>query len=457
MKLDKGLTEAFGPSPILALFTALGLFSSGASPFAAAETCRPADAVVITCHGRSGSTLMERIFDVDVDAISYYEPLRPWDQAPCFDHPQRNYSLVMATMAALNCDYSTRVPMQCPWHTQLVPRALNSVEPEQIRALGNNRRTFGNYAAQLTNITLSLPACRTQLSSCHGTVAAKIVRIPGMLDMLHAASARALRPAERRLVIIHVIRVRARLHMAVLTSRSRRRACAALSRTCALALVSVTLALQDPRALLHSRYRVGWGVPRSGRRVDVSKWAGQMCSATLRDMQTGAMLSSSGGGGRGTLYLRVRYEDLVRSPLETVRHVYAVLGRPVPSKVEAYFKAVVLKMRGEADPNADAALLGAVKGIGNARRQLRSDTRRSAPVVPGAALGGPWARPTDWGLRRRELRQGKWEDAYATTAVRPVEAIIGEWRSALSREAINAVQAKPKCKAIMAELGYEPA
>jgi len=43
-----------------------------------AQDCRPADAVVITAHGRSGSTLVERAFDLNPHAISYFEPLRPW-------------------------------------------------------------------------------------------------------------------------------------------------------------------------------------------------------------------------------------------------------------------------------------------------------------------------------------------------------------------------------------------
>lgn len=181
----------------------------------AVAPCRPADGVVITCHGRSGSTLMERMFDVNADAISYYEPLRPWDLGACFNHRLRNRSLVMATIATLNCDLAARVPMQCPWHARLETLRLDSVQPSQIRALGGSqprrrRAMFGQFAQQLRNTTASMPACRERLASCWGTVAAKIVRIPGMLDTLCSVAARAsLRPAGRRLVVVHLIRVRA--------------------------------------------------------------------------------------------------------------------------------------------------------------------------------------------------------------------------------------------------------
>jgi len=185
-------------------------------------------------------------------------------------------------------------------------------------------------------------------------------------------------------------------------------------------------AAQDPRALLHSRFRVGWGTPKTRKWVDVAKWAGKMCSTTLRDMRAGeAVRGGVGGGGggrrgeRNALYVRIKYEELAQHPLEEVRRVYSLIGRPVPPSVEGYFTALTLQMRGQTSASMERALaLGAVKGIGNARR-------------------------------------GLWEDVYATTTTKSVAALVRGWRSALSREAIDAVQSRPKCRVLMAELGYK--
>lgn len=201
------------------------------------------------------------------------------------------------------------------------------------------------------------------------------------------------------------------------------------------------LAAQDPRALLHSRYRVGWGIPKTKRPTDIARWAGKMCSLTLRDMRTGAAIAA--GNMSGALYIEVRYEDLVRFPLESVRRVYGLIGRPVPPSVEAYFKAVVLRMRGGlARGSAEMELLNAVKGVGNARRRLEESA----------------AAPQPGGLGRAQGQRGRrlWKDhPYATTSARSTTDRIDGWKRALSRAAIGAVQSRPKCRELMAALGYE--
>jgi hypothetical protein len=407
--------------------------------------CAPADAVVITCHGRSGSTLTERMFDLNPEAVSYYEPLRPWDLARCFNHVNRHQSLVQTAIATLSCNLSTPVWMRCPWHSSTASGGLmlplDSVKPWRVIALGqeqvyaHRRLGYEMWATQLFNLTSSAPACRAQLSGCGRTVAAKTVRLTGMLDMLMRSAEAELLPTGRRIVIVHLIRVRERSACPSSASaspaaiREPRTRCAVLvgrggvhrSDRCPLTpaapllwpLLSPVLSPQDPRALLQSRYRVGWGVPKSRRWLDIAKWAGKLCSLTLRDMSTGDQISRANSSR--AVYIRMRYEDLVMRPLEAVHRVYRQLGKPVPTAVDNYFQR-------------------AVHSLGSAQ--------------PAAARNGDW--------RGRAARPPTgYVDPYTTVVQKSGRELVYGWMRKLPKQAVMAVQSRPNCQRLMRELRYQ--
>ncbi|KAJ1641530.1 hypothetical protein T492DRAFT_920247 [Pavlovales sp. CCMP2436] len=235
------------------------------------------EAVVITCHGRSESTLTER--------IELLEPLRPWDN--CFNHMHRAKSLMDSTIAMLN--FSAPVLQKCPWHNKL------GVHPLMPRADGKKREP---HIEQLRAINASVSACSERIAAARGMIAVKLIRIPGLLHLLEDQP-RGLMPAGRRLFVLHLIR--------------------------------------DPRALLHSRNRVGWGQPLKLLKNGFAKWAGTICSQTLKDMNAVDALMAR-GGDNGVLYIRVLYEDLVQSPIATLDRLYGLLGRSVPPAVANLFR-----------------------------------------------------------------------------------------------------------------------
>ncbi|KAJ1639376.1 hypothetical protein T492DRAFT_937898 [Pavlovales sp. CCMP2436] len=216
--------------------------------------------------------------------------------------------------------------MQCPWQNTLRPRSLESVKPRSVHALGRayprgsvQQSLMWQWSEQLGNITAAAPNCQRRLRDCEGIIVAKVVRIGDMLGQLHEAAKRTLTPTGRRLTVVHVI--------------------------------------QDPRGLLPSRIRVGWGIPASKSWLHVGTWAGELCAATLRDMAVGVAMVAR---PRQFAYVRVLYEDLVRAPLHSAQRIYAALNRTVPPTVNAYFRATVLKIGGEVPEPM---------GVGN--RQLR--------------------------------------------------------------------------------------
>lgn len=413
----------------------------GAGAEEAASCSNPADAVVITCHGRSGSTLTERMFDLNKAAYTFYEPLRPWDLAHCYSHHLRDKALASTAVAVLSCNLSHRVPIQCPWHRWLAPRALSALTPELIEselAMNARKRSeqieYRKWAAQLRQMVETAPDCRRALGACGSAVAVKVVRLSGLLDVLYAEwrrdqaarrAAAAQRGTRRRIVFVHVVRVRAGARLA--WQRQRRMGLRAprdatgahalsgatrRARVRARAPPPVTLAraAQDPRALLHSRIKVGWGMPKTRRPPAVQRWAKKICSLTLLDMQTGQSLNTNASlpagavaAGRRDVYVRVRYEDLVTDPIGQAERVYGVLGKPVPAEVSEFFRAEVLRSQ-----------------------------------RPGRSL--------------------KWvEGAYATGHERlkrsPME-IMRAWRSELSPELATAVERG--CRQLMRVLDYEP-
>mmetsp|Transcript_11361 Transcript_11361/g.29532 ORF Transcript_11361/g.29532 Transcript_11361/m.29532 type:complete len:412 (-) Transcript_11361:127-1362(-) len=360
------------------------------------EPCnRPADAVVITGHGRSGSTLTERMFDQNPAAFSSFEPVRPWDLLHCFSHAQRSAAICSTAVAILNCDLSARVPMHCRWHNGLKLQPLSALTPELVESelvskVGPHRQKkadeYRQWSIQLQRITASLPRCRRVLGTCgDAVVAIKVVRATGLLNLLASTfqQAEARRLANARLAGIGEV--------------ARRR----------LAILHV---IRDPRALLHSRYKVGWLIPHSTRPRDVRLWAKKTCSPTLQDMKAGdainehaRMAAAQGQPGRSDMYMRIRYEDLVANPIAQTRRVYSALGRPVPAEVEGYFR----------------------------------DKVKHAPR-PG-----------------RSLEQG-FEDVYSTNRTRSADEIMLAWRKALSPDIVRTVERQPLCQELMRLLSYEP-
>jgi len=305
--------------------------------------------------------LTERMFDKNPKAVSYFEPLRPWEKCNCFDHMHRAKSLIDSTIAMLNCDFSAPVLQKCTWHNKL------GVHPLMPRADGKTREPH-----ILSVINASVSACSERIAAARGMIAVKLIRIPGLLHLLVDQS-RGLMPAGRRLFVLHLIR--------------------------------------DPRALLHSRNRVGWGQPSKLLKNGVARWAGTICSQTLKDMDAGDALMAR-GGDNGVLYIRVLYEDLVQSPIATLDRVYGLLGRSVPPAVANFFR-----MR--------------VPGIARGQRGLQAD--------------------------RQVKKKPKWErhqKLYGTRTSKSLPELVDGWQSALSLEAVAAIETRPKCRSMMAKLNY---
>lgn len=189
---------------------------------------------------------------------------------------------------------------------------------------------------------------------------------------------------------------------------------------------------------MHSRYRVRWNdTPK--KPVKIAKWADNICSQTLDDMHTGDALAEN--GDLRIVYVRILYEDLVRSPLAVATRVYGLIGVPVPTSVVSFFNKVVPGASSEGDSQADRP---ADKGIGNTRRrQLWADARASAAAAPlGELVRG-------WRARWRRLSQ-----EFGINTKKSQAQFVGGWKSTLSLEAIAAIESNPKCRSMMAQLNY---
>ncbi|KAJ1618474.1 hypothetical protein T492DRAFT_454051 [Pavlovales sp. CCMP2436] len=148
------------------------------------------------------------MFDRNAEAVSYFEPLRAWEKAGCSKHYQRNQSLVNASIATLNCDFSARVLQKCPCHDQLGLHPLMPLGPLVSRS-GESRRTSAQRMGirQLLRINrTTAPACNSRIDTRRGLIAIKAIRIPGMLNMLLATTARIFEPPGRRFLVLHLIR-----------------------------------------------------------------------------------------------------------------------------------------------------------------------------------------------------------------------------------------------------------
>ncbi|KAG5190558.1 hypothetical protein JKP88DRAFT_266860 [Tribonema minus] len=132
---------------------------------------------------------------------------------------------------------------------------------------------------------------------CEGKqgVAVKIIRMPGRLgELLEMAAALGQTPD----LVIHLIR--------------------------------------DPRAVLASRYSVGWGVPENRGYDATLDWANIMCSGTLLDAERGEGHDE---------YVLLRYEDMARGAELAAEAIYARFGRlkPQQTRIEACSLDVLLR------------------------------------------------------------------------------------------------------------------
>eukprot|EP00611_Tribonema_gayanum_P012404 TRINITY_DN2303_c0_g1_i4.p2 TRINITY_DN2303_c0_g1~~TRINITY_DN2303_c0_g1_i4.p2 ORF type:complete len:222 (-),score=67.45 TRINITY_DN2303_c0_g1_i4:1023-1688(-) len=82
--------------------------------------------------------------------------------------------------------------------------------------------------------------------------------------------------------------------------------------------------IRDPRAVLASRYSVGWGVPENRGYDATLDWANIMCSGTLLDAERGEGHDE---------YVLLRYEDMARGAELAAEAIYARLGVPMPPAV----------------------------------------------------------------------------------------------------------------------------
>ena len=91
--------------------------------------------------------------------------------------------------------------------------------------------------------------------------------------------------------------------------------------------VKVIHLMRDPRAALRSRNSVG-----EFRWNDIKAAANKMCSRVWDDLQMSSVLRRRFPGR----LLTVRYEDIVRSPLEAAQQMYDYLGLKFTPDVESF-------------------------------------------------------------------------------------------------------------------------
>eukprot|EP00611_Tribonema_gayanum_P031693 TRINITY_DN9211_c0_g1_i3.p1 TRINITY_DN9211_c0_g1~~TRINITY_DN9211_c0_g1_i3.p1 ORF type:complete len:241 (+),score=117.79 TRINITY_DN9211_c0_g1_i3:217-939(+) len=148
--------------------------------------------------------------------------------------------------------------------------------------------------------------------------------------------------------------------------------------------------VRDPRAVLASRWSVGWLHPMTHSYEATLPWAKTMCD----DM----MIDASAGAGRSE-YLLLRYEDLAGDAVERATMVYARIGAPVP----------------------DAVL-------------------REARVYDGCGSGSAQERAQCAADREAMNKNDDFQEGQYDTRPRDFAAQMNKWRKALTKQEVRAVE-----------------
>ncbi|KAG5184902.1 P-loop containing nucleoside triphosphate hydrolase protein [Tribonema minus] len=239
--------------------------------------------VIITGHGRSGSTLTGSIFRAP-NWVFNYEPLKlhdwPAGLSKRFD-PETNTQCrpdPLQVYHKMRCPVADMMYLLDLAHCRTTDMPLQAVTLEVDDVPGDDVIRRLNATAPLRGTRD--PACaRRDLAG----VAVKTIRINGHMDQLFALSEKL---GLRVDLVIHLMR--------------------------------------DPRAVLASRYSVGWGMPENRSYDATLAWARDMCGRTMAD--------SRAGGGRVN-YMALRYEDLAAAAVARTQAIYERLERDVPPTV----------------------------------------------------------------------------------------------------------------------------
>lgn len=253
--------------------------------------------ILILAHARSGSSFLGQIFNSHPEVFYIYEPLITFQVTSL-----RNSTLYeQSTMRLLRDIFNCRFKQQTEFlsfmsHMQLnrfSSRALTSPYCKNITNARDNR-TFV-HCKDLDPLITSL-SC-----ALHGHTVAKVLthRLPvNFLDVGHLEP--LLNSSGGQLKIVHLMR--------------------------------------DPRAVIASMDRVGWSLNNSAVNTAVTNFhlfttlVQKFCSSMIRSLRF-ALSGEDKFPGR---YKLLRYEDLVRSPLNTSQELFDFAGIPMSNQVKKY-------------------------------------------------------------------------------------------------------------------------
>lgn len=138
--------------------------------------------------------------------------------------------------------------------------------------------------------------------------------------------------------------------------------------------------IRDPRALLASRYEHHFGLPSDGGRdaSSVEPWATAICEQTMSDADAGEVIERDGGRGN-VRYLLISFEELASDPLSASAKIATSMGlEQIPSFAEEW---LLNKVGGATVPGREQL---------NAKNTLNIGSRN------GAAVAERWKASLDW-------------------------------------------------------------
>ena len=262
--------------------------------------------VVIVAHGRSGSSFLGGVFNSHPDFFFIYEPLNQLKKIVNSSSKEYLHQAKDVVNSILNCHFTDDAFLRV-LSRQSIYRASSRplVSPPFCKTWHNKASNFlfrGNWTLCNDNIPSS---ALNELCGKHKNIAAKI-----LLECLEPADLTWL------VEISNVFSVK------------------------------VLYLVRDPRAMLYSRYKLGWVVPRNHfihtlRNGTVSKEVQKVCNAM--ELNLGAVLLNPKN------IKLIRFEELVTNPETIVRDLFSELDISMSTSV---FQWIYEKTHGPVEKSA---------------------------------------------------------------------------------------------------------
>ena len=325
-------------SPMLQKQHATTLWNGSGKTRSTLET-RSGVRVIIAAYGRSGSSFFGGIFNAHPDFFFMYEPLYQLKNIVNRDTNEYIESVEYIVNAIFNCDFEDNrfleIKSRADFHRAssrplVSPPFCNTDYEKAINFIVNH-----NW--KLCNGKISANALN-RIRHKHANIASKILleRIEPV-DLSWFLSVSAVSPSSSEIQSIMPVKQ-----------------------------VYVLYLVRDPRAMLYSRHRLGWIVPRERNQFafesgEVDENVKKFCD--MIELNLWAVLRHP------SRIKLVRYEELVTNPEEVVRHLFKELHIS-PSK--EVFRWIYSKTHGPVDLSANSLSRNANSSINYWRKKIPS-------------------------------------------------------------------------------------